>query len=85
MSRYVVRNDDDFRVVIGWDPPLQTFFIHVHNLTEKDEEKQIILWEGIRPGEIWNVFEISERITEWKVKIDDKTLMSLRQDQIRNR
>ncbi len=40
-------------VVVGWDPPLRTFFAQVFDTT-KDEDDQAyeLLWIGCTPGEI---------------------------------
>jgi hypothetical protein len=53
MSRHVVKQTDDVLVVVGWDPPLQTFFLQVFDEKEENENKAMKLWLGAsRSGEI---------------------------------
>jgi len=84
MSRHVVREDEAFQVVIGWDPPLQTFFVQVHDQTEPDEEKRTIVFEGTRPGQFEQPWDVKRRVKQW-VNLDDTLLITLRHDQVENR
>lgn len=47
MSRHMVRQGDK-RFVFGWDPPLTSFFLQVHD-PSLDEEDQIIFRAGDTP------------------------------------
>ena len=48
MSRCVLDNEETgCEAVIGWDPPLNTFFAQVF---QKGEDEPLI-WLGVRPGE----------------------------------
>lgn len=50
MSQHiVVKNEESKKFVFGWDQPLQSFFLQVHDLAivdDEDEPDQIILWLG---------------------------------------
>lgn len=47
MSRYIVpARDKKYEVVLGWDPPLNTYFAQVYDHSIKDEDEQLILWEA---------------------------------------
>jgi hypothetical protein len=37
-------------VVVGWDPPLRTFFAQVFDRNIEDEDDQIVMWVGADPG-----------------------------------
>ncbi len=57
MSRRSLRPRADttglFEVAIGWDRPLQTYFVIVFGPpAEGDEDPQVILWRGMAPHEI---------------------------------
>ena len=40
------------RVVLGWDRPLDTFFVQVFRPDSTDEEDSSLIWFGIAPGEL---------------------------------
>jgi hypothetical protein len=56
MSRHCIATEP-FEIVVGWDPPLQTFFLQILDLT-RDEEQEIVLWLGTRPGELPTVADL---------------------------
>jgi hypothetical protein len=56
MSRHHVTTEP-FEIVVGWDPPLQTFFLQILDLT-RDEEQEIFLWLGRQPGELPTVADL---------------------------
>lgn len=45
MSQYIAMQEKK-KFVYGWDPPLQTFFLQVHDLTQPEDE-QIVMWLGV--------------------------------------
>lgn len=46
MSQHIVVNAEETRKwVFGWDQPLMSFFLQVHDLT-RDEDDQIVAWHG---------------------------------------
>ncbi len=68
MSRYFVpARDKKYKVVLGWDPPLNTYFAQVYDHSITDEDEQLILWEAGTPKPIhdldqlaWLVYEYAE-------------------------
>lgn len=61
MSRhYISRNP--LEIVVGWDAPLETFFLQILNLT-KDEEEELVLWLGTQPGELPTVADLESALT----------------------
>jgi hypothetical protein len=82
MSRHVVRDDEQFRVVVGWDPPLQTYFAHVHDLS-KDEEDEIVLWQGTKPDELPTPNVVATTIKEW-AQLSDEVFIALCWDKEQN-
>jgi len=52
MSRHELGLSRGRRIVIGWDPPLQTFFLQVHNA------RGVQVWLGCMFGEISTVAEL---------------------------
>ena len=83
MSQYIVREDQEFKVVIGWDPPLQTFFAQVHDLS-KDEEEQIVLWEPSPPNRIGSPWDVKEKVQPW-VELSSEDIRILGDDRHYNR
>jgi hypothetical protein len=49
---------------VGWDPPLRTFFLQVL-APAKDEEEEIILWLGMRPGELPTVADLDRALANY--------------------
>lgn len=60
MSRYRL-SGNPLEVVVGWDSPLQTFFLQILDPT-KDEEEEIIHWVGMRPGELPTVADLDQAL-----------------------
>lgn len=44
MSRYIVDRDDK-KFVFGWDPPLGTYFLQVHD-KNRPEDDTMVFWVG---------------------------------------
>jgi hypothetical protein len=51
-------------IVVGWDPPLQTFFLQILD-PEKDEEEEIVLWLGARHGELQKVDDLAAALAPY--------------------
>ena len=59
MSRYTIPTDrDDLEIVVGFDPPLETFFGQVFNLKATDDEEECLFWEGGMPTPITSLEEL---------------------------
>lgn len=52
MSRYTISEDEHLEVVVGWDPPLATFFAQEYDPTVPDDENDCVWSCGHTPGEI---------------------------------
>lgn len=80
MSQYVRSiPETPLTFVFGWDPPLQTYFIQVHDMSQ-DEEEEIILWKGTTPYEIPTADILNKLVAEYKQKIPEYILIELRHD-----
>jgi hypothetical protein len=60
MSRYRL-SVEPLEIVVGWDPPLQTFFLQILD-PAKDEEEEIIHWVGKRHGELPTVADLDRAL-----------------------
>ena len=49
ITEYKVPSKSRYDVVVGWDPPLRTFFVKVYDLSIDDADEQFIVWEGSDP------------------------------------
>lgn len=81
MSRHVF-NFETTRTVVGWDPPLQTYFIQhgpITPLGEWDGEEPK-LWLGTKPGEITNIFQIAHLNNVHSLGIGDERVLKKLED-----
>jgi hypothetical protein len=47
MSRYeLVARKGRYQVFVGWDPPLETYFLQVYDTQARDPESQPFTWLG---------------------------------------
>ncbi|WKA31625.1 hypothetical protein [Bradyrhizobium roseum] len=64
MSRHEIEAFDPLnKVIVGWDPPLQTFFVQV--IVRKaeeagDDDEKLVLWEGCSMREIQDVDDLGD-------------------------
>jgi hypothetical protein len=61
VSRHVLRSDARWEVVVGYDPPLDTYFYLVY----ADDEEDPIVWTGVGPQELTNVRSALEPLREF--------------------
>ena len=48
MSRYrIPAHAARYDIHVGWDPPLETFFVHVFDTAADDDDAACVLWEGV--------------------------------------
>lgn len=62
MSRHeLTPKNPNHSVVVGWDHPLQTFFIIVKDKIKEVhyEEQGFLLWKGTTPREIYEVEDVT--------------------------
>jgi len=48
MSRHRIASDPT-EIIVGWDPPLRTYFLQIID-PAKSEEEELVLWLGVTPG-----------------------------------
>jgi hypothetical protein len=52
--------------VLGWDPPLSTFFAQVWDRTlDEDDPAAELLWIGCTPGEIGDPRQVCNAVAAW--------------------
>lgn len=65
MSRHILTPKNPLHVVIvGWDPPLQTFFVQVID-GSKDEENRMVLWKGTSMRELYEVGQLRRQVSRY--------------------
>lgn len=65
MSQHIVLHSHlDRKWVFGWDQPLQSFYLQVHDLTISDEDDPIIVWLGA--DRKTNMYEVEDLVREAK-------------------
>lgn len=71
MSRYELRNDAYYEVVVGYDDPLGTFFSQVYDVTEGNRQGDDVLvyQTGTRPAQVTSVEECLVGVAQW-VNVD---------------
>jgi hypothetical protein len=54
MSRHILRQDNEFEVVVGYDDPLDTYFAQVYDMVESDlvDEEVLVVQSGLDVQEI---------------------------------
>lgn len=70
MSRYQIaaRDDERFKIVVGWDQPLQTFFGQVIDRAADaadDDESRIVLWIGASLREIDEIDDLARDLRDY--------------------
>ncbi len=84
MSRHVVV-DSKGTWVFGWDPPLKSFFLQLHDYT-RPEDEQIILWLGAdRTSMMHNVRDLVHTAHDHGFLIDQGKRQILQDDLMENR
>lgn len=65
MSQHIVlHSHTDRKWMFGWDQPLQSFFLQVHDLSVSDEDDQIVVWLGADKDTI--MYEVEDLVREAK-------------------
>jgi hypothetical protein len=70
MSRYEIPAKDEFyyKVIVGWDPPLLTFFVEVIDRAKdkaRDDERRIVFWAGTSLREIYEVEQLASKVSRF--------------------
>lgn len=76
MSQHVVIQDEK-KFVFGWDQPLMSFFLQVHDLTA-DEDEQIVAWLGAtKDTQMYEVEDLALKARQHGLVIDIATRVDL--------
>jgi hypothetical protein len=75
-------SDASLECMVGWDPPLATFFAQVYDHTVPDPygDTGLCAWLGASYGEIPTVADLAARIARW-AEVDDELTEELERDQ----
>ena len=67
MSNYDIQSwNSDLKVMLGWDPPLNTFFAHVIDTSKNEgEEGREVLWIGCTFNEIHDREKVVDAVTPY--------------------
>jgi hypothetical protein len=68
MSRHEIpARDPRHKIIIGWDHPLQTFFMQVIDraLEDADEDEKFVSWLGCSPREIYEIDDLRRRLSRF--------------------
>lgn len=82
MSRHVVEGSGGIRLVVGWDPPLQTFFGQVH---EGPEDGNPIVWVGTDLHELYELDDLARALRGHAMAITPELALQLERDREANR
>lgn len=68
MSRHEIRpRDPGHKVIVGWDPPLQTFYAQVINRRseKRHSDPKFILWLGCQMNEFPDIESLRHRLRDF--------------------
>lgn len=69
MSQHVVTQEEK-KYVFGWDQPLQSFYLQVHD-TSRAEDEQIIAWLGATSEtKMYEVEELTQVAMQYGLRLD---------------
>ena len=80
MSRHTIISNEERQVVVGWDPPLWTFFAQEYDLTipeDDDERDPVIWWVGYVPYQIPTLEELVDLLTARGHRLSEATARDL--------
>jgi hypothetical protein len=76
VSKHEIANQY-YKFVFGWDQPLQSFFLQIHNL-EMDEEENPVFWYGAdKDTEMYEVEDLARAMAKHHYKLDEETKVAL--------
>lgn len=68
MSRHdIPARDPAHKIIVGWDHPLQTFFMQVidRELEAAGQDDKFVSWRGTRVREIYEVDDLRRRLSRY--------------------
>lgn len=73
MSRHLIVKNADGEVVVGWDPPLGTFFAQIFGPEpeDPDEDENLIAWIGYEPRQVQTVEALAAWLAEHGVALNE--------------
>lgn len=81
MSRYTIRQGHESKeVVVGWDPPLGTFFAQVFGPDTDEGEEVVLGWCGYMPREVETVEQLATWLAARNVTLPDNVAEFLAHD-----
>ena len=85
MSQHIVPLDSTTEAVVGWDPPMETFFAQIYKIDETGErisaeDNGTILWIGTRSREIYELETLIGLLATYKLRLDRKLQADLYAD-----
>jgi hypothetical protein len=54
-------------IVVGYDPPLETFFVQVHTHDRATGEDDLVYWRGTYPFELVSIAALAEAVAPYAV------------------
>jgi hypothetical protein len=81
MSNYSFKgNNPNHEVMVGWDPPLNTYFAHVLDVSKnEDDNGRDLLWIGCTPNEIHDLETITRELAPY-ARVSEVTLARMYSD-----
>ena len=63
MSRYTIpAQDPRYEVIVGWDPPMQTYFGQVFLITTEEDDTACVLWVGLEVQALTTVAALQDAL-----------------------
>jgi len=81
MSRYVIEDTEQREVVVGWDPPLGTFFAQIFAAQLPEDEEELIWAIGDGRHEVPALQDLEEALDEQGIKLTEDERAQLLADQ----
>lgn len=79
MSRYEIESQKK-KYVVGWDHPLQTFFLQVHDLTLPEDEQVVVSLGSTVETEMYEVEQLVQAASQHGLDIPYRLEMDLYED-----
>lgn len=80
--RNITAKQPHIEVVVGWDPPLATYFAQVHD-QRQDEDADLIAWVGVTPFQVLKLDALALAIEPY-ANITPDELLQLAADRVVN-
>ncbi len=68
MSRHEIpAKDPAHKIIVGWDHPLQTFFLQVIDRAAEaaESDDKMVAWDGCSPREMYEVEHLKRRLARY--------------------